>query len=205
MTWPTQTVMGAIKALMCADGSVKHDAIVQQTGLTGRKVANACAKLVEHGYMERELYCDDTVKPGWYKVTPLGRIVLDEGARLTSGPKGPTGKPKVRVNSLRERAWRVLRIRRKASVPELTGLLLDAGADGADIERAQNNLNKYLRQLVRAGYLCEMRREAPQSVTSNGAKRFLLVRDTGPLPPIPQPTLSKVFDQNEEKQYDAKP
>jgi hypothetical protein len=204
MIWTSQAVMDAVKSLVCPHGCVKHDAIVMHTKLTGRQVANACTKLVEHGYMEREIYADDSVKPGCYKLTALGRAAQEEGARLISGPKGPSGKAKACTDTVRDRAWRSLRIRRKASVPELIGLLLDAGSDVATVERMKNNLNKYMRQLELAGYLVLMRREAPQSPTSNGAKRFLLVRDTGRLPPIPQPKQQKVFDQNEEKQYDAK-
>jgi len=203
MTWTSQAVMEAVKALVCPKGCVKHAAIVKHTGLKARQVADACAKLVSHGYLERQLYADDTVKPGCYRLTALGQAALEEGAKLISGPKAPTGKPKVVVNSLRDRAWRVLRIRRKASVPELLGVLLDAGTEEGDIRRAQNNLQKYLRFLCRAGYLSEMRhREAPQSSTSNGAKRYLLLRDTGPLPPVPQVASGTVFDQNEGKQYD---
>lgn len=202
MTWTSQTVMDAVKALVCPKGCVKHAAIVKHTGMTNKQVTDACIKLVEHGYMERETYADCTVKPGCFRLTKLGLAALEEGAKLTSGPKGPTGKPKIRLGGLRDRAWRALRIRRKASAPELVSVLMDAGSDDMAIKRAQNNLQKYLAMLTRAGYLSEMRREAPQSLTSNGAKRFLLVRDTGPLPPIPQVTLGKVFDQNEGKQYD---
>jgi hypothetical protein len=204
MIWISQIVMDAVKTLACPRGCVKHDAIVKHTKLTGRQVATACTKLVEHQYMTREVYANDTVKPGCYKLTELGKAALEEGIKLTSGPKGPTGKPKVISDTVRDRAWRVLRMRRKTSAPELIGLLLDAGCDDATVTRTKNNLNKYLRYLHLAGYLIEMRREAPQSPTSNGAKRFLLTRNTGPLAPIPQPKQKKVFDQNEEKQYDAK-
>lgn len=203
MSWTAQTVMDAVKTLKCPRGCVKHGDLVKHTQLTGRQVANACTTLVRHGYLERAAYIDGMVKPGCYTLTKLGLVALEEGSKVTSGPKGPTGTRQVRPDSLRDRAWRVLRIRRKVSVPELTGLLMDADSDEAAIARAQNNLNKYLRQLAYAGYLAEMRREAPQSLTSNGAKRFLLVRDTGPLPPIPQLSINKVFDQNEGKQYDV--
>lgn len=202
MTWTSQKVMEAVKALVCPQRCVKHAEIVKRTGMTGRQVAAACAKLVTHGYLERQHYSDNTVKPGCYRLTALGQAALEEGAKLTSGPKAPTGKPKVVADTLRDRAWRAMRIRRKVSVPELLGVLLDAGTAEADIRRAQNNLQKYLRYLASAGYLTEMRREAPQSPTSNGAKRFLLLRDTGPLPPLPQVAAGKVFDQNEGKQYD---
>lgn len=202
MTWTSQTVMQAVKDLVCPQGCVKLPAIVKHTQLTNRQVADACRKLVEHGYLARQLYSDNAVKPGCYKLTKLGQVALDEGARLTSGPKGPTGKPKVRADSLRDRAWRTLRIRRKASVPELAGLLLNAGATQAEIQRAQNNLQHYMRALKRAGYVSEMRRERPESRTSNGAKRYLLVRDTGLRAPVPQAG-AKVYDPNEEKQYDA--
>lgn len=204
MAWTSQPIMGAVKSLACPKGCVKLAAIAKHTGLTNRQVADACAKLVQHGYLARQTYSDDSVKPGCYTITDLGKAALDQGTRMTSGPKGPTGKTRPKDNSLRERAWRCLRIRRKASVPELVGLLIDAGASQEQIKAAENNLQHYFRPLVRAGYLTEMRREAPQSMTSNGAKRYLLVRDTGLLAPISQPSQSKVYDQNEEKQYDAK-
>jgi hypothetical protein len=201
--WVSQAVMAAVLELACPKGCVKLAAIVKHTSLKSRQVANACALLTEHGYLKREVYTDDTVKPGCYHLTSLGRTALAEGAKLTSGPKGPNGKVRPRPDGLRDRAWRLLRIRRKASVPEVVGVLLDAGSDGDDIKRAENNLAKYFRQLMRAGYLMEMRREAPQSLTSNGAKRFLLLRDTGELPPIPQIGKKVVYDQNEEKTYEA--
>jgi predicted transcriptional regulator len=202
MLWTSQIVMDAVKTLVCPRGCVKHTAIIKHTGLSGKQVANACAKLETHGYLVREKFSDDSVKPGCYKLTPLGHVALEEGAKLTSGPKRATGKPKIRDDSDRGRAWRTLRIRRKISVPELLGLLFDAGTDDVTLRRAANNLQKYLRCLARAGYLAEMRREAPQSLTSNGAKRYLLVRDTGPLPPVPQKLINKILDQNESKQYD---
>lgn len=202
MIWTSQLVMDAVKTLICPRGCVKHTAIVKHTGLSGKQVANACAKLETHGYLAREKFSDASIKPGCYLLTALGQTALEEGAKLMSGPKTAHGKPKIRIDSLRDRAWRTLRIRRKASVPELVGLLLDAGVDDATTQRATNNLQKYLRYLARAGYLADMRREAPQSLTSNGAKRYLLVRDTGHLPPVPQLLINKVLDQNESKQYD---
>lgn len=201
MAWTSQTVMAAVKELACPRGCVKHADIVAHTKLTGRQVAAACALLERHGYLERQHYSDDTVKPGCYVLTALGRAAL-EGAKLTSGPKKPTGAHRPHADSLRDRAWRSLRIRKKASVPELVGLLLDAGADPTDQVRAQSNLQKYLRALTRAGYLQEMRREAPTSPTSNGAKRYLLVRDTGPLPPAAKLKQHTVYDPNEQKTYD---
>lgn len=202
--WVSQAVMESVKELACPKGCVKHAAIVKHTQLAGRQVANACAKLVEHGYLKREEYADNTVKPGCYHLTALGRTALEEGAKLTSGPKGPTEKARGRPDGLRDRAWRLMRIRRKASVPSLVAVLLDAGTSAEEIKRAENNLSKYFRVLMRAGYLTEMRRDAPESPTSNGAKRFWLARDTGQLPPIPQTAKNMVWDQNEEKHYAAK-
>lgn len=199
--WVSQAVMASVKELACPKGCVKHDAIVRHTKLKPRQVASACALLVQHGYLLRQEYSDNTVKPGCYTITALGRTALDEGAKLTSGPKGGNQKARPRPDGLRDRAWRLLRIRRKASVPDLVGVLIDAGSGDAVIKRAQNNLAKYFRQLMRAGYLTEMRREAPESPTSNGAKRFLLTRDTGELSPIPQTGKKQVWDQNEEKSY----
>jgi hypothetical protein len=202
MIWAAQAVMEAVRALVCADGCVKHAAILAHTGLTNRQVANGCAKLELHGYLVRQKYADDIVKPGCYRLTKLGEAALAQGTKLTSGPKGPHVNRQLQTGTMRERAWNIFRIRGKASVPELVDQLLDAGSDDLIVKRAHNNLQKYLINLKRAGYLVEMRREAPTSLTSNGAKRYLLVRSTGPLAPAVQAKMNKVFDQNENKHYD---
>jgi hypothetical protein len=73
-----------------------------------------------------------------------------------------------------------------------------------NVKGAKSNLQKYLQHLKRAGYLAEVKRAAPTSLTSNGEKRYLLIRNTGPLAPILKITKAQVFDQNQQVHYDIR-
>jgi len=193
--WTSQAVLNALHRLTDATDTVLLDGVVRATGLTTRQAAKACAKLVAHGLLARVHDANGRVKPGVYTLTPDGRYALEAGAKLTSGPRGPHGKLRVRSNTLRDRVWRLLRIRRKLSVPEAVALLCDGEMSAQDLTRTTNNVQKYLRSLRRAGYLADLRREPGTSPTSNGAKRYLLVRDAGPHAPVRREN-GTVFDPN---------
>ncbi len=123
--------------------------------------------------------------------------------KLTSGPRGPwaiNGRHKVVTGTIRDRVWRMLRIRRKVSVPEVIGLLSDASDSADAYDRMKSNVQKYLRALNRAGYLVPMRKEPGTALTSNGHNRYMLVRDTGPVAPIMR--AREVFDPNEGRSYE---
>lgn len=198
--WTSQAVMAAMHSLVDSTDQVELDGITRVSGLERKQVINACDKLVAHGYLVRRTYSDGKVKPGKFLLTPEGRIALEAGANLKSGPKGPSGKARDTAGSLREKVWRLLRIRQKASVPEVVGLLCDGEATAKTIETTTNNVQKYLRALRATGYLIEMRREPGTKPTSNGFKRYLLVRDTGPLAPTRRGK-DCVYDPNEEREY----
>ena len=98
------------------------------------------------------------------------------------GPKGPHGKPRVVRGTLREKAWRAMQIKGKFTLADLVRAAL--AADGA-AKDPRNNLGRYVKALADAGILAEMkRRMAPASPTSNGEKRWVLVRDLGRLAPV---------------------
>lgn len=198
--WTSQAVMAAMHSLVDSTDLVELDGIVRVSGLERKQVINACEKLVTHGFMIRQTYSDGKVKPGKFRLTDEGRIALEAGANLKSGPKKPSGKARDTAGSLREKVWRLLRIRQKASVPEVVGLLCDGEATAKTIETTTNNVQKYLRALRATGYLIEMRREPGTKPTSNGFKRYLLVRDTGPLAPTRRGK-DCVYDPNEEREY----
>ena len=198
--WTSQAVMAALHRLVDATDQVKLDDIVRESELERKQVSNACDKLVTHGYLFRQTYSDGKVKPGKFRLTNEGRIAWEAGANRKSGPKGPSGKPRNTAGSLREKVWRLLRIRQKASVPEVVALLCDGNATAQEIECATNNVQKYLRALRATGYLTDMRREPGSKPTSNGFKRYLLVRDTGPLAPTRRGK-DCVYDPNEEREY----
>lgn len=203
MIWTSQKIMAAIAQQQTDNGSeVLHANLVKLTGLTGKQVATACALLEKNGYLTRKRYADDSVKPGHYLLTSQGKNALADGTSLTSGPKSPHGKSRRKAGTLRERAWNLLRIKRQVSVPELIATLLDADSPVARVKSATNNLQKYFQQLKMAGYLAELRRDQPTSRTSNGAKRYLLIRNSGPLPPVTKENMRKVFDQNQQVHYD---
>ena len=198
--WTSQAVMAAMHSLVDSTDLVELDGIVRVSGLERKQVINACEKLVTHGFLIRQTYSDGKVKPGKFRLTDEGRIALEAGANLKSGPKKPSGKARDTAGSLREKVWRLLRIRQKASVPEVVGLLCDGEATAKTIEATTNNVQKYLRALRATGYLIEMRREPGSKPTSNGFKRYLLVRDTGPLAPTRRGK-DCVYDPNEEREY----
>jgi hypothetical protein len=96
--------------------------------------------------------------------------------------------------TLRERVWRALRLRRKASIPDLVMLVAEGGE--RDIE---SNIGKYLSALGRAGYLQKLPlRERGTALTSNGYIRWWLVQDTGPLAPVWRVKADTVYDPNTE-------
>jgi len=100
------------------------------------------------------------------------------------GPKGPHGKPHVARGTLREKAWRAMQIKGKFTLSDLIRIAVgEADADAAKDPRS--NIGRYVKALTAAGVLIEMpRRAAPASLTSNGEKRWMLVRDLGRLAPI---------------------
>lgn len=109
------------------------------------------------------------------------------------GPKGPHGKPHVVSGTLREKAWRAMRIKGKFTLSELLRAAL-AGEEAARDPRS--NIGRYIARLAKAGILVEMpRRAVPTSPTSNGEKRWLLVKDLGRQAPVARED-GTVFDPN---------
>ena len=198
--WTQQAVMSALHKLVDATDKISLADVARESSLDNLQVANACDKLVSHGYLARQLYADGKIKPGRYTLTHEGRIALEAGAKLKSGPKGPHGKPRNTAGSLRDKVWRLLRIRQKASVQEIVGLLCDGDTPVGQMESVTNNVQKYLRALRLTGYLADMRREPGDKPGSNGHKRYLLVRDTGPTAPTRR-AHNRVYDHNEGREY----
>lgn len=198
--WTSQAVMAALHRLVDATDQVLLKDIIRLSGLEPQQVRSACDKLVAHGLLARRTYLSGRVWPGKLLLTAEGRLALEAGADLKSGPTGSHGKPRNTEGCLRDRVWRLLRIRRKASVPEVVGLLCDGEAPAKAIENTTNNVQKYLRALRLTGYLVDMRREPGDAPGSNGFKRYLLVRDTGPQAPTRR-AHNRVYDPNEDREY----
>lgn len=109
------------------------------------------------------------------------------------GPKGPHGKARSVPGTLRRKAWLAMQIKGKFSLSDICRCVL-TGEEGA--RNPRNNLGRYIASLAAVGILQEMRhRMAPTSPTSNGEKRWLLVRDLGRQAPIRRQN-GDVFDPN---------
>lgn len=158
-------------------------------GAQGRSLENALQKLRSRKLVEYE--------GRRYRVTPAGQAFLGEGRKLTSGPRGPQPGKRLFKNTLRERVWRAIRIRRKFSALEIIPL-----ATLGHEQRPESNVGKYLRALKLAGFLAELpTRQRGDALTSNGFKRYLLVRDSGPQAPRWLPKRGMVFDPNDGEEY----
>lgn len=169
-----------------SDGSCRT--IVQleaDLDLNRRQVSDAASCLLRRDYLMR-------MALGCYQLTEAGLSAAENGEVITSGPRGARNAPLVVRNTLRERAWCSMRLRRCFTVPDLVS---DAAteADG----RPEDNIHRYLRGLRRAGFIKALpRRAAGTAMTSNGFKRWLLTRDTGPRAPIILSKVDAVHDPN---------
>lgn len=207
MIWAKNEMMAAIARMRAAGGGdqVLNAELMKLTGRSGRQVANACYQLEKQGYLTHQHYADDSVKPGHYLLTELGKNLIAGGidqARLKSGPRAPCPNRAGKSGTLRERAWRLLRIKEKepVSINYLLSVLLDAeGTEQGEVQSAAINLQRYLSHLKRADYLAEVR---PLPGTRQRDKRYLLIRNTGPLPPVLKIAAAQVFDQNQQVHYD---
>lgn len=189
MAWTSEQVLTAISHAKPRDCFTRED-VERITDMTAKQVEHACLKLRKHGLIEQ-------TEPGCLRLTAAGRAAAEEGKKLRSGPKGMETGVRRRKESLRDRAWRAMRLRRKFGVADLVMLTAQGG------ERdPESNMLKYISGLTRAGILVELpRREAPLNLTSNGCKRWWLrdENDTGPLAPIIRTgRRNEVYDPNTE-------
>ena len=109
------------------------------------------------------------------------------------GPKGPHGKPHVVQGTLRQKAWLAMQIKGKFTLSDLVRNAVSAESVAKD---PRNNIGRYVKALERVGIVSEMkRRMVPTSPTSNGEKRWMLVRDLGRKAPVVRHA-TEVFDPN---------
>lgn len=190
MAWIAEQLLAAIFQA-ASEECITEARLVELTDLETKQVENAAQRLLKHCLIER-------VGPGCHKLTDAGRKMLASGGTLRSGPNGSQPGKRIHADTLRMRVWHAMRIRRKASTPEIIGLV----AKGGDREKGiESNVGKYLRALERTGYLKKLpRREPGVALTSNGFARYLLLKDTGPLAPVWRTGKNTVYDPNTEEE-----
>lgn len=159
---------------LLADGAILTVPEVEaRVDLTRRQISNAAACLHRRGYLH-------WLGAGRYQLNEAGMAAAAAGEVITSGPLGPRSKARDVRNTLRERAWRSMRIRRRFTVSDL---VCDAALDSD--RKPANNIQRYLGALRAAGYVVELPRRADGlALTSNGFKRWMLAKDTGPRAPV---------------------
>ena len=171
---------------LLSDGAVLTvDSVEARLDLTRRQISDAAACLHRRGYLI-------WLGVGRYCLNEAGHAAAAAGEVITSGRRGTRNSIRIARNTLRERAWRSMRMRRRFTMSDL---ISDAAneKDG----RPEDNLRRYIRRLAEAGYLGELPRRAPgTALTSNGFKIWVLLRDTGPLSPVVLDKKNAIRDRN---------
>lgn len=187
MSWNAEQILTAIRdngLIEC----VTEARLLDLTGLSKRQVQDSCRLMRHHGLLEK-------TDEGCHTVTKAGLEAIAAGAKYRSGPKDAKHNGKRIWNGTsRIRIWRAMRIRRKFTVPEIITLIADESRGDMT-----SNVQKYVRALVKAGYLIELpKREAGSALTSNGYKRYWLPddKDTGPEAPVLRARIGTVYDPN---------
>lgn len=167
------------------------DAIATELGLKHRQISWIAKKLIDKGYLER-------VELGCFQLTVAGQQAVSDGVQITSGPNAPHSKAKEPSrNTLRQRAWNIIRIQRRFTIPDL-----QTTATIGDEKLAENNLQRYCNVLCKAGVLRRLpRRQKGTAHGSNGFAQFVLVRDLGAIAPVYRANAKSIFDHNSGEEF----
>ena len=161
------------------------DQLAAELDLTKRQVSDAASRLLRRDYLER-------MAIGCYQLTPAGLDAAAAGEVIRSGRTGSKAKVREVRDSLRQRAWTSMRIQRLFTIPDL---VIDAAR--LDDRNPEDNLQRYLRALAQAGIVAVSPHRVPGTApTSNGHKRYLLKRDSGPRAPAVRARTSVIHDFN---------
>lgn len=184
MGWGPGEMQSAVLRLAVAGDRLEVAAAAVSLRAARRSVSRAACALVARGYLCR-------LRTGLYQITADGRAALTLGVTITSGPPGPRNRARLVCDTLRVRAWRAMRVRRRFTIGELV-----ADAEGGE-RQPHGSISKYVAALKAAGYLRELPNRLPGTApTSNGFKRFILVTDTGPRAPVYRPAPRLLHDPN---------
>lgn len=187
MIWVAQQVLTTLGA--AADPGLRFDQLAASVTAGGNGLVDCLGRL-----RRRKLVELDARR---YRLTAAGRAFLSAGKPLVSGRRGPCANRRLVKNTLRERVWRAIRLRRKFSALEITPLAVKG-----DERNPDDNIRKYLHQLKRAGFLAELpTRQRGDTPAGAGFKRYLLVRDSGPQAPRWLPARGVVYDPNTEQEH----
>ncbi|PKR55503.1 hypothetical protein [Thalassospira marina] len=187
------TRLEAVRDVLPPQTCLTIDELDAALDLPRKEIVKSTQRLMSRGLLER-------VERGCYQLTAAGIESRAVGEALTSGPTGPdTTKSRKKKANLRTRLWRVMCVKQKFIIDELVAI----AAKGPEKD-ARENARKYLRALELAGYLRVLPRQKGEAATSNGFKRFQLIRQTGPRAPEVKRGGQHVFDPNTGAFHDCK-
>lgn len=162
------------------------DDLVSDLGLSRRQVSDGAAKLVLRGYLER-------VEAGCYRLTAAGLAAAAAGEVIKSGPyRKHTDKAREALpDTFRQRLWTAIRMSGAFTIGDVVMAATRGDKD------AESNAGRYLRYLIRAGYVAELPVRQPGTrMTSNGFKRYRLIKNTGQIAPIYRGLTGEIYDYN---------
>jgi len=157
---------------------------VNLNDLKRNKITAVVSRLITDSYVVRR-------SNGSYQVTKEG--IAADAAGYKPGPqRKATGQAKPKPNSLRQKIWKTLRLRRRISTLDLLANVCDG-----DPKVQRDGVYKYLKALELAGYVQMLgKRVAGTAPTSNGYKIALLLNDTGALAPMVNWKTRRLTDPN---------
>lgn len=155
----------AVMTAMSAE-PVTLDQLVAKLPIERAAIVAAAGRLVIRGLIERQ----DT---GVYGLSQTGLTVLRDGLKVGGDPVKRRKDP-VYADSLRQRAWRAMRLTPRFTVGDI---VLRAKQDEKD---AEDSIRRFCHHLARAGYLVELpARARGTALSSPGYKVWRLKRNTG--------------------------
>jgi hypothetical protein len=150
-------------------------------GLDWRQTTHAARALLSRGYLT-------VLEGGAFGLTPAGSRAAEAGETIAGSPHGRVRRVR---DTLRERAWSAMRVRRVFSIGDIVA---DAGR--GEEARPRDNIARYIARLKAAGYVHEEARRQPGTAAgSNGFKRFRLLRG-GPKAPVWRQETGTIHDPN---------
>jgi len=186
------TRLEAIRDALPPHACLTIDELDVLVGLPRKEIVKSTSRLMSRGLLER-------VERGCYQLTAAGIESRKTGEALTSGPISPaTTKSRKKKPNLRTRLWRAMCVKQKFTINDLVAIC----AKGPE-KNPHENARKYLRALEQAGYLRTLPKQHGQALTSNGFKRFQLMRQTGPQAPEVKHGGEHVFDPNTGEFHDC--
>lgn len=186
----TERATGEIPTMILrhlGDGSCQTiDELDAALPLNRRQISNGAAMLIKRDYLDR-------VEAGCYRLTSSGQEAAAKGEKITSGPiRTDTCIARTpQRNSLRQRAWTAMRMSGTFTIGDIVIVAARGDLD------PESNVQRYLQMLRAGGYVAEMPvRQRGTHLTSNGFKRFRLIKDTGPIAPVWKSKLRSLWDHN---------